>query len=780
MFSPDLTLSLFISSIPICHSEADLGSILQIFHQTNSDCLAISDVDKNWGIISAHSLLAFLSQSGSQFKSLISNDPKQSLQQSNLTLNKNSDHNQLKNLITPATIYPAETSLLEFFQSLDNNYWQTSSTVALIINSTGEPQGKLDQNKLLRYLASGLNQQNLHFQSHSSLPTSSLSLLSLLDNLSLPLKIETIEQKSCYENSCWQKLIAHHREEPIVPSQELNVSIANWWMKKQLDAQSSDNLSPEGQYQQAMGNFKINHADNFCCLGNDYYSLSQSQTLSQLINFTSNSNQLKDARITDSLVIHTDNLAKSHHAVEQGRPNSLNTFSDEIRVEAGLEWNYIKIPFTLDSNQVSEAAIAAYWLVLAIKPSLLNSKHAAQNLSVSPQPAINKLLGTISHELKSPLTGIVGLSSLLESEKLGKLNPRQAKYVQLINNSGQKLMSIVHDLVEITTLTTGKFKLKPEQIDLTALFNKLYQQILVKFETIDAVESDLLMSTAGISLNISAGSEIVIADRLRLSSILSHLMLEIMQFAGSPSIAIAIEVQSHHPQGIIIIIKNKTTNMSNSPIQGNLILQNDSGTGLNLTIAEYLAQTLQGNIKSIYTSEGCSFTLILPKVQTNVDTLATKSHEANINHHQPLKKLTILCLYPELEVIDINLSDNHGLGFNLKKWAEQDWYDDSQQQSIYRHRIIEANGLEQAHTLARIWHLDAIVLDGYQIKDSLQYLKLLQESKYLSRLPLITLDPKTTAAANQIQSLNVYPCLLPAQHRSIQDLMQVIQIAIDQ
>ena len=82
--------------------------------------------------------------------------------------------------------------------------------------------------------------------------------------------------------------------------------------------------------------------------------------------------------------------------------------------------------------------------------------------------------------------------------------------------------------------------------------------------------------------------------------------------------------------------------------------------------------------------------------------------------------------------------------------------------------------------LARIWQLDAIVLDGYLIKNPLEYLRSLQESEYLAKLPLIVLDAKTSAAANQIESLNVYPCLVPAECRNIADLMQVIQIATEQ
>lgn len=93
------------------------------------------------------------------------------------------------------------------------------------------------------------------------------------------------------------------------------------------------------------------------------------------------------------------------------------------------------------------------------------------------------------------------------------------------------------------------------------------------------------------------------------------------------------------------------------------------------------------------------------------------------------------------------------------------------------HHIIEADSLEQAHLLAGIWDIDAIIWDGVTLKSPETYLESFAESDILASIPVITLDAKTTAAANKIANLVVFPCLLPAKERSIQQLTQVIQIA---
>ena len=104
-------------------------------------------------------------------------------------------------------------------------------------------------------------------------------------------------------------------------------------------------------------------------------------------------------------------------------------------------------------------------------------------------------------------------------------------------------------------------------------------------------------------------------------------------------------------------------------------------------------------------------------------------------------------------------------------------FDFSDRTFTLQHRIIEADSLEQAHILARIWNIDAIVLDGSNLLNPLDYLLSLKELDVLSSLPLITLDAKTTEAANQINGLDLFPCLVPSDARSIPELIQVIQIA---
>jgi hypothetical protein len=407
------------------------------------------------------------------------------------------------------------------------------------------------------------------------------------------------------------------------------------------------------------------------------------------------------------------------------------------------------------------------------------SDSSATNIpNFTSELAQHQLLASVSHELKSPLTGIVGLSSLLQEQKLGGLNQRQARYVELIYRSGKKMMTVVDDLLRLTALIADQPK-DLESINLEFLCRQLHHETLTKVQSgrgnsLSNSAVALAQSEFSIELDREAKrseSFRVIANKLLLSSVLSHLMLEAMvaDETGEPLNPIGLNPLS-------IEIKSLSC-MTAITITSQIMSSDSSSTspGLNLIIAECLSEVLGARVTHTHSSSSSQLTLLLPQKELPIppDEDAINSQSSAVNTNKT-SNLTILCLYPELEVIDPQTSHNHNSNFDLKNWS-----DNYAEETGSQHRIIEADSLEQAHNLARIWRLDAIILNGYQIAQPRLYLRSLQESEHLATLPLITLDIKTTEAANQIEGLNVYPCLLPAQQCNIADLIQVIQIAIE-
>jgi CheY-like chemotaxis protein len=92
------------------------------------------------------------------------------------------------------------------------------------------------------------------------------------------------------------------------------------------------------------------------------------------------------------------------------------------------------------------------------------------------------------------------------------------------------------------------------------------------------------------------------------------------------------------------------------------------------------------------------------------------------------------------------------------------------------HRVVEADDLEQAELLARIWQPNVVVIDG-TILEPLNYVQQLSTYTKLKRLPLVTLNAATTQAVNQVPGLTVFPCLNTDREVTVNSLLAVLQVA---
>ena len=802
MFSLDLTLNDFVCPIAICQSEADLENILQIFERTNFDTLAIPIKKNNWGIVKPQKLVALLAKSRQWHTVSMGGYPKNLTDRENFTATKQN----LNCLIEPVTVYQADTLVVNFLHQLKDNSLDFSQEVYLIADRTGQLKGKLDLSRLLKYIGTKYNQSKVNL----SLPGLQNPLINLIDAIALPFKIETSTGKDIYFNQCWQESFPSNKDK-LTNQPKTNVSIANWWIEQQLAQAQPDRLTENNSSVSRINNHRQN-----CCLGDQYHWENRPNILfSEIV-----ADNLSQGSQPQANPLQQAAVSYSTSNTDFNSPVS----SDDVRLSA-KKWHYLKVPINLSLPQSHQSTTSTYWLVLAIDSSMakFQERETTDCSSIASLAIVEKLLATIVHELKSPLTGIVGLSSLLKAQKLGSLNQRQIHYTQLIHHSGQKLVSVINDLLELTSLTTRKIDLKSEPIKLESWIAQLYQQVLTKLKLIvnpqgsqtqfehflapnDDVGSQKALHkrpadfrlaqvsrlplqrehlteelgqpivTPRLQLHIEPKLTTAIGDRARLSAIVSHLMLEVIQFSNfAQSQEVHVKIKNVD-QNLAIVISNSAVEIPSIPLSESEPDFIDSNIQLDIIIAKYLATIIGAEIETTYLKNNCQFTLLLPDANLQLDNLKSKPEPSSpIERNNLPQNLTILCLYPEPELVDLKLRDPNHVNFNLKNWVEQDW--SNSQKDDYRHRIIEADGLEQAHTLARIWQLDALVLDGYQITNCEQYLRSLQQSVYLSALPLIVLDTKTTEAANQIEGLNVYPCLLPAECRSIEDLVQVVQIA---
>lgn len=161
----------------------------------------------------------------------------------------------------------------------------------------------------------------------------------------------------------------------------------------------------------------------------------------------------------------------------------------------------------------------------AIAPCIesIDSMQAMGSATTVQQQQISQsntaLLTYLGHELKTPLTSLLGLASLLRTGRLGELNTRQFRYVSLIQQHCRRLATWVNTFIDLGRIDSGSLKLIPHILDLAQVWRESYRQATLRLgrETLEPAYLPPL-------LEASAPTVTLVADPPRLQQMLTCLI----------------------------------------------------------------------------------------------------------------------------------------------------------------------------------------------------------------------------------------------------------------
>jgi two-component system, cell cycle sensor histidine kinase PleC len=130
----------------------------------------------------------------------------------------------------------------------------------------------------------------------------------------------------------------------------------------------------------------------------------------------------------------------------------------------------------------------------------------------SANKAKSMFLAMTSHELKTPLNAIIGFSSLINSEAMGSTaDPRHADYIALIKSSGEHLLRLINDLLDISKIEAGRFDLQEQRLPLAALIEDTMALVRLQAEAKSIVlQTDLAASAIAIEGDAKAWRQILL------------------------------------------------------------------------------------------------------------------------------------------------------------------------------------------------------------------------------------------------------------------------------
>ncbi|MGB3309743.1 MAG: ATP-binding protein [Nodosilinea sp.] len=226
--------------------------------------------------------------------------------------------------------------------------------------------------------------------------------------------------------------------------------------------------------------------------------------------------------------------------------------------------------------------------------------------------AKNEFLATMSHELRTPLTYIIGMSATLQRWSLGELSPRQRDYLSTIQASGEHLLRVINDILDVSKIENGRTVLDVRQFSLTSLCR----------QSVDAFRNEAAQNTIDISLDLklSNGQDSFVADPRRVRQILANLLSNAVKFTPAAG-KVVLRVRREQNDAVFQI---EDTGIGISPTAQPLLFEKfqqlesvrqreHQGTGLGLALTKQLVELHGGSIKvSSKVSKGSIFTVRIP------------------------------------------------------------------------------------------------------------------------------------------------------------------------
>ena len=949
------SLKEFTQAIPVCEQTSGLAAVLEIFCTSGCDAIVVlSEQQRPLGVINLRQVLPYLMPRTSGKGSVAT------------TGEVDKPISQIEPpLIEPLTILPAHLNLSQFWAYLHSSSSPTrdwrlkqedipslTSTHWALVDEAETFLGLLNSSQVLKSLASKFTATD-RSPVQESLITQLNPLVQLLEQLPLPLSLQTATGEILAQNQTWQTQIGTLPDVDkswSTTASQLDIAVESASIyHSSTDSENFETLTHTAL--QTSNTTELYSATASPCRAMleeveiTHSALGSSATLSERHSSTTLSPltipQITPLRYKSSSRAATQHycaLATPHMAavVSQRRVmlsglSELKTQDDEVsptplptsetlQNSQNRSFSCVRIPLPpsfVRPHEAWETLDASPELLLVLAQDITEQQQVAKELAAKNADLVqlnrlkDEFLACISHELKTPLTAVLGLSSLLKDQTLGALNERQTRYARLIYHSGRQLMAVVNDILDLTRMETGQLELTLEPVQIQSVCDRAYSQAQQRPSEKNQQEEEETFPQIKFTLEIEPGLELLVADELRLRQMLMHLLSNALKFTDSKD-EIGLKVNRWEgwiaftvwDKGIGIPAEKQHLIFQKFQQLEKPLTRRYEGTGLGLALTQRLARLHGGDISFISKpGVGSQFTLLLPPapphkskdaeeisqspspptpptgvkfsnpqapkrnrlvllVETVPQYLEDLTQQLNnlayrvviarsgteaIEKARSLQPCAVLLnpLLPQLsgwDVLTLLKSDaqtrhipaivtatqaekkqayhNKADGFlslpvqeqallqsltslgdrslaptkrNLTILHLSPELDDApadssvlsseltavlnNQNSELSYRVLEADDLDQAELLVRVWHPDVVLLDSSRVADPFAYLEQFSSYLDLTALPLVTLDRQTTAAANQVIGLTVYPCLASDNPCRITALMQVLQVA---
>jgi nitrogen-specific signal transduction histidine kinase/CheY-like chemotaxis protein len=226
----------------------------------------------------------------------------------------------------------------------------------------------------------------------------------------------------------------------------------------------------------------------------------------------------------------------------------------------------------------------------------------------------SEFLATMSHELRTPLNAIIGFAEVLGDGLAGELSAQQREHIGDILSSGEHLLALINDILDLSKVEAGRMELDPELLELRPLLDN----------ALSMVKEKALTNRLRLTLEVEDEPPALWADARKLKQILYNLLSNAVKFTGAGGVVTLRARRIAGPDGEELELTVADTGIGISEEDQARLFQpfvqidssisrNYQGTGLGLAMVKRLAELHGGRVAlASQTGKGSIFTVWLP------------------------------------------------------------------------------------------------------------------------------------------------------------------------
>jgi signal transduction histidine kinase/ActR/RegA family two-component response regulator len=329
------------------------------------------------------------------------------------------------------------------------------------------------------------------------------------------------------------------------------------------------------------------------------------------------------SRVTRSLeqlvdatrAVSTDRALPATLVSDRTAPAEVRALETDVQaMMARLHESHAQLRQALADRETTNAELAA---TLAEADERVRDRTAALALATARAEQANRakseFLANMSHEIRTPMNGVIGMAELLSTTGL---DTGQHELADTIRSSGQILLAIINDILDLSKIESGRFELESAPFDLRAAIDR----------AVKVVSPAALAKNLPIVVSVSADVPgTVRGDGLRLGQVLVNLLSNAVKFTATGSVTVDVRLAETAAPGLvgvridvrdtgIGIDRDRLGRLFEPFVQADAsVTRRFGGTGLGLAISKRLVELMDGRLwATSQPGEGSTFAVEIP------------------------------------------------------------------------------------------------------------------------------------------------------------------------